>query len=411
MFEELKKLSHHFLEIKNNPYKRALVRFTDFSNRMSLIIGQRGVGKTTSLVQILLDKVEGDIFDERILYIQTDHFQVASTSLYEIAEQFNLHGGKWIAFDEIHKYPNWSKELKSIYDTFPKLHIFSSGSSALEIFKGSHDLSRRAVKYHMQGMSFREYLELAYNFNFPSYTLEEICDQHQRITSNINKQLNQKELKVIPLFNQYLKIGYYPFFNELNNEALYMITLEQNMHTTIESDIAAIFPQLMGSSIRKIKNLLSFIAETVPFIPNWKKIMNILDIGDERTLKSYFKHLEDAGLIRSISKATKKISKLESPEKVYLDNTNQIYAISPFSVMNKGTIRETFLLSMISQKYSVALPKNGDFLVADRYTFEVGGKNKSFNQIKSLKNSYLICDEIEQGIGNKIPLWVFGFLY
>ncbi len=411
MIEELKKLSHHFLEIKNSPYKRALARFTDFSNRMSLIIGQRGVGKTTSLVQILLDKVEGDIFDERILYIQTDHFQIASTSLYEIAEQFNIHGGKWIAFDEIHKYPNWSKELKSIYDTFPKLQIFSSGSSALEIFKGSHDLSRRAVKYHMQGMSFREYLELAYNFNFPSYSLNELCDQHQRITSTINKQLTHKDLKIIPLFNQYLKIGYYPFFNELNNESLYQITLEQNMHTTIESDIAAIFPQLMGSSIRKIKNLLSFIAETVPFTPNWKKIMNILDIGDERTLKSYFKHLEDAGLIRSITKATKKISKLESPEKVYLNNTNQIYAISPLSVMNKGTIRETFFLSMISQKYPVALPKNGDFLVDNKYIFEVGGKNKSFNQIKSLKNSYLICDEIEQGIGNKIPLWVFGFLY
>lgn len=411
MFEELRKLSHHFLEIKNSLYKRSFIRFIDFSNRISLIIGQRGVGKTTLLVQILLDKVNKDIFDERILYIQTDHFQMASITLYEIAEKFVMLGGKWIAFDEIHKYPNWSKELKSIYDTFPKLQVFLSGSSALEIFKGSHDLSRRAVKYHMQGMSFREYLELAYNLNFPIYTLEEICEQHQRLTLNINKKLNKKDIKIIPLFQKYLKTGYYPFFYEINNEAIYKIILEQNMHATIESDIAAIFPKLTGNSIRKIKNLLIFIAETVPFTPNWKKIMNILKIGDERTLKSYFKYLEDAGLIRSISKATKKFNKLESPEKVYLDNPNQNYAISPTSIVKKGTIRETFFLSMASQKNFVTLPKKGDFFVNNQYLFEIGGKNKSFEQIKSLKNSYLVCDDMEQGVGNKIPLWLFGFLY
>lgn len=410
MYEELRKLSKHFLSIKNSPYKRFLVRSNDFSNKMSLIIGQRGVGKTTSLIQILLDRVKEDPFDERILYIQTDHFQVASTTLYEIAEKFVMLGGKWIAFDEIHKYPNWSKELKSIYDTFPKLQVLASGSSALEIYKGSHDLSRRAVKYQMPGMSFREYLELTFKLTLQTYSLEEICDQHERLTSKINEELSQKDLKIIPLFHQYLKIGYYPFFYEIKNEALYKITLEQNMHTTIESDIATIFPKLTGSSIRKIKNLLIFIAEAVPFTPNWNKIMTALEIGDERTLKSYFKHLEDAGLIRSISKATKKFSRLEYPEKVYLNNSNQLYAISPSSTCEKGTIRETFFLSMLSQKHQVTFPKNGDFVAADRF-FEIGGKNKTFEQINSLKNSYLVCDEIEQGIGKRIPLWLFGFLY
>lgn len=182
MFDELCELSRHFLSIKNSTYRRYLINSTNFSSRMSLIVGQRGVGKTTLLVQILLDKVLQDLFDERILYVQADHFKLATTTLYEIAEQFTLLGGKWIAFDEIHKYPNWSKELKSIYDTFPKLQIFASGSSALEIYKGSHDLTRRGVKHHMQGMSFREYLELTYQLNFSVHTLEEICNQHERLT-------------------------------------------------------------------------------------------------------------------------------------------------------------------------------------------------------------------------------------
>lgn len=407
MFDQLKELSQHFLKIKNSPYKRYLVHSANFSHRMSFIIGQRGVGKTTALVQILLNKVNEDIFDKRVLYIQADHFLLANTSLYQIAEQFFILGGKWIAFDEIHKYPNWSKELKSIYDTFPELQIFCSGSSALEIFKGTHDLSRRAIQYLMQGMSFREFIELSYHLHFLTYNLEEICNNHLKIASSINDQLNQRDLKIIPLFQTYLKNGYYPFFTEMN-ENVYKIILEQNIHTTIESDIAAIFPKLTGNSIRKMKKLLIFIAENVPFIPTWQKIMNILEIGDERTLKIYFKYLEDAGLIRSITKTTKKFKKLELPEKIYLNNPNQMYAISPN--VDKGTIRETFFLSMTSQNYQVTIPQNGDFFINNCY-FEIGGKNKTFEQIKSLEHSYLACDEIEQGTFNKIPLWLFGFLY
>ena len=378
---------------------------------MSLIVGQRGVGKTTTLVQLLLDRVEGDIFDNRILYIQSDHFKIATMSLYEIAEEFSTLGGKWIAFDEVHKYPNWSNELKSIYDTFPELQIFASGSSALELYKGSHDLSRRAIRHYMNGMSFREYLELIYDIELQTYSLNDLCHTHERIAAEIIAKLSKQDQKVIPLFQQYLKNGYYPFFHELNDEALYKTVLEQNLHTTIESDIAAIFPTLTGNSIKKIKQLLIFIANAVPFTPNWKKIMSALEIGDDRTLKLYFKHLEDAGLIRCLSRASKKFSALESPEKVYLDNPNQIFAISSFDRFKKGTIRETFFLSMVSQQHGICLPKSGDFIVDDMYTFEVGGKNKTFHQISSTKDAYLACDDIEQGAGGKIPLWLFGFLY
>ena len=410
MFEELQKLSHHFLEIKNSSYRRYFIRTQPFSHRMSMVVGPRGVGKTTTLIQTLLDFVSGDRFDPRILYVQADHFLVGSTSLYEIAEHFQLLGGKWIVFDEIHKYPSWSKELKSIYDTFPNLKILASGSSALEIFKGSHDLSRRTSVHRMQGMSFREFLELTYQMKLPAYELKEICSTHERLADTVIKELNKQNRNIIPEFHRYLKFGYYPYFNEIKDEAIYKMTLEQNVHTTIESDLAAIYPQLTGMSIQKIKQLLVFIANAVPFTPNWNHILTVLEIGDLRTLKAYFSHLEDAGLIKSISKATKKFSRLESPSKIYLENPNQLYAISS-QIPEKGIVRETFFLNMVSEKHTVGMPGNGDFLVDGEYLFEVGGKKKTFDQIKSHPSAYLACDELELGIGAKIPLWLFGFMY
>lgn len=410
MYEELKALSHHFLEIKNSLYRRYFIQTTKLSHRLSLILGQRGVGKTTTLVQTLLDYVDGDRFDDRILYIQTDHFQVGSHSLYEIAEQFHNFGGKWIAFDEIHKYPNWSQELKSIYDTFPQLKVLASGSSSLEIYRGNHDLTRRAICYYMQGLSFREYLELAHNIKLQTFELEDICIKHEKLISPILDELRNKNLKVLSEFQRYLKTGYYPYFFDIGDEALYMLTLEQNLHTTLESDLVAIYPHLTGSSIKKIKDLLIFIASSVPFSPNWNKIKTTIDIGDIRTLKSYFSHLENAGLIKSLSKATQKMSQIEASEKVYLDNPNQLFAISSKSP-DKGSVRETFFLNMISLRHKAAAAQNGDFLVDETFVFEVGGRKKSFNQIKSIQNSFLACDDIERGAGARIPLWLFGFLY
>ncbi len=410
MYEEIQKLSHHFLERKNSAYRRYFIRTTPLTHRLSIVMGPRGVGKTTTLVQTLLDRVEGDRFDPRILYVQADHFLLGSTSLYEIAEHFSLQGGKWIVFDEIHKYPEWSKELKSIYDTFEELRVFASGSSALEIHKGTHDLTRRALVYEMQGMSFREYLELAHNIKLPSYALQEICHNQERVAALLLQELKNIDRHVLPEFHRYLKVGYYPYFYELKNEAQYQMTLEQNVHTTIESDLASIYPQLVGVSIQKIKKLLSFIANAVPFTPNWNQIMAALEIGDMRTLKTYFSHLEDAGLISSLPKATHKFNQIESSSKIYLENPNQLYAIS-LETPDKGTVRETFFLNAVAHKHRVRLPEIGDFLVDDTLLFEVGGKKKNFHQVKSHNSAYIACDEIEQGIGAKIPLWLLGFLY
>ncbi len=413
MYEKLQEISHQFLKVKNLPYERYFIRTTKLAHRMSMIVGPRGVGKTTTLVQLLLKKVGGDRFDPRILYIQADHFVLGNLSLYEIAEQFQMQGGKWLAIDEIHKYPEWSKELKSIYDTFPDLNLFVSGSSALEIYRGTHDLIRRSACYLMQGLSFREYLELLHGIELPAYTLKELCQNHLKIADSILQQMGTIQKKMIPEFNSYLKVGYYPYFFEIQDPDVYKITLEQNFHMTIESDLAAVYPHLNGNSVGKIKQLLTFIANSVPFVPNWSKIAHALDIGDMRTLKAYFSHLKDARLIQSISKASEKLAQLESPDKVYLDNTNQLFAISS-SDPERGTVRETFFLSMLAQKHDVRLPIDGDFLVyleSGNHLFEVGGKNKSFKQIQSHADAFLVIDDMEMGAGNRIPLWLFGFLY
>ena len=258
MLEGLIKLSQEFLKTKNQRFRRYFIHQNKLEERFAILKGQRGIGKTTLIIQYLLDYVDQDRFSPKILYIQADHFALGNIALYEIAEQFSLMGGEFIAFDEIHKYPQWSLELKSIYDTFPNLKILASGSSALEIHKGSHDLSRRAITYRLPGLSFREYLEMTLNQNFSTYSLDDILSRHEYAADDINALIANKNLKILPLFNRYLISGYYPYFFELNNEIKFRMTLEQNVHTILESDIATIYPHLSANSIRKIKQLLIF---------------------------------------------------------------------------------------------------------------------------------------------------------
>lgn len=408
--DEFIQLSRHFLEIKNTPYRRYFLQQHTFKQRLSLLIGQRGVGKTTTLIQYLLSQVNNDRFNTEVLYLQVDHFLMGNYSLYEIAESFHLLGGKWLAIDEIHKYSNWSQELKSIYDTFPDLKIIASGSSALEIHKGTHDLSRRAIIYKMVGLSFREYLELYYDLILPHYSLSELLNNHERIVTNVLHEIEKTSKKILVHFLDYLKYGYYPYFREVNDISVYYLLLEQSLHTTIEGDLVAIHPQLTGNSVKKIKQLLAFIARAVPFTPNWQKLKTILEIGDVRTLKTYVKYLEDTGLILTIAKATTKLRQLELPEKIYLNNSNQMYALS-YNHVNEGSIRETFFLNMLKTHHEVTLPNQGDFLIDHSYVFEIGGKKKGFQQLQGMNNAYLACDDIETGIASKIPLWLFGFLY
>lgn len=411
MLEQLYTVSQELIYLKNQAYRRYFFHEAMmFEHRLSILSGQRGIGKTTALVQKLLEHVNGDRMDPKILYIQADHFVMGNLSLYEIAEQFKSLNGELLAIDEIHKYPNWSLELKSIYDTFPQIKILASGSSALEIMKGSHDLTRRALVHHIDGCSFREYCEMKLNIQLPQYVLNDLLNDHNRIANTIIDELRKQKQSLLLLFKEYVKIGYYPYSYEIPNPALFHITLEKNIHVTIESDLVAIHPNLSGVSVRKIELLLSYIAQSVPFIPNWKKIKSIIDVGDERTVKTYFNYLQQAGLIRLITKDTSKMSKLESSEKVYLNNTNLIYAIA-LGQEDLGSIRETVFASMVGCKHQLSTTGQGDFCIDQDVIIEIGGRNKDFSQIKSLKNAYLVIDDLEVGFDRKIPLWLFGFLY
>lgn len=410
MFAELKELSQTFIKLKFETYRRYFIERTPLKHRFSILLGERGIGKTTTVIQYLMDAANQNPLSEKILYIQADHFLIGNTTLYEIAETFSRLGGKVIAFDEIHKYPNWSLELKSIYDTFPDLKILASGSSALEIHKGSHDLTRRAIVYHMFGLSLREFIGIKYGLDFSAYSLEEILLGHTQLAYGIIEKLETKQLKILKLFGEYVEYGYYPYFKTFESIDEFKITIEQNLHTTLESDLVAIYPHLTGNSIKKIKQLIIYLAQAVPFIPNWQMIKKITDIGDDRTLKTYFKYLQDASIIQMLESGSDKIKKIEDPEKIFLANPNQLYAYCSLHP-NMGTVRETFFLSALRPYYNTAATKNTDFIVDHKHYFEVGGKNKGSKQIKGLDNGYLALDDIEHGAEKRIPLWLFGFLY
>ncbi len=411
MLEPLIRLHRTILKSQHHPFKRYFLKKHNLENRFSIIIGQRGVGKTTMLLQYLSDFVHGDITSRKALYVPVDHFSVVGHSIFEIAEEFVNYGGELLVLDEIHKYPDWSRELKSIHDSFPGLKLMVSGSSALEIHKGTHDLSRRAVVYQMTGLSFREFIELKHHLELPVYGLEPILAHHEEYSHEIVRTLESKNLKVLPEFRHYLRYGYFPYFLEHPDEETYLKTLEQGLHTTIESDLLSIYPKLAGASIKKLKLLLSVIARSAPFTPDMKRLKNIIEVGDERTLKNYLKYLEDGKAVTCLSRQQKSIRGLEKPEKIYLNNPNQAFAICDHENVNEGTLREMFFICMLQEGHTVSLPLKGDFIVNDRHVFEIGGRSKTFRQIKGIPDAYLALDHIENGLDAKIPLWLFGFLY
>lgn len=413
MLEELFVKSRDFINLNDQEYKRYFIHTKNLEHRLSIIIGPRGIGKTTTVAQYITRNYKGN----EALYVNLDDIQNTSQfTMTEIAEEFVLNGGKLLCFDEIHKYSSWSAELKNIYDRFGELKIIATGSSALQINKGSHDLSRRAIVYNMVGMSFREFLELHHHYKFESYSLEEIMTNHVEIATNIKKRVEEKNKKIIPLFKNYLKYGYYPYYLSMPNEILFFQTLQQNINVSIESDLLNVYPQLNGNSIRKIKMLLSVIIKNVPFEPNMSDIKKAANISDDRTLKEYLSKLDDAGLIKLLMQNSLSMKSFDKPEKIYLANPNLMYTKEP----NIGNLRETFFVNQLDNyyknrqglnDYGIFASNKGDFYCEEKYTFEVGGKKKSFEQIKDMPNSYVASDSIEVGIGNKIPLWLFGFLY
>ena len=340
-------------------------------------------------------------FDNSVIYISIDDIYFTTNSLIDFAEEFNKRGGKYLLIDEVQKYEGWSREVKMIYDNFPEIQIIASGSSAIEILKGEGDLSRRAIINRLQGLSFREFIELKYQQPFPIWTLSEI------LKNSVEKAfLIANKVKPIKLFEEYIQAGYYPFAVE--DERNFQQRMMQIINTIIETDIPAV-NSIDYNAVLKMKKLLGIIAESVPFKPNITKLANQLSLSRETFLK-YLQLLAKADIISLMYSSVKGVSALNKPEKIYLNNPNIAYLLAD-SNANTGNIRETFFMNQLQHIHNVEYPVKGDFLVDETYTFEVGGKNKTTQQIAGIENAYVVADNIEIPVGNKIPLWMFGFLY
>lgn len=377
--------------------QRYLLNTIDWENRLIAIKGARGTGKTT----ILLQYAKKNLNPLTSLYVSLDNLYFAKNALVFLAEEFEKLGGTHLLLDEVHKYPNWSREIKLIYDNQPNLKIIFTSSSMLEIYKSESDLSRRAVSYVLKELSFREFIAFETGLELSVYSFNEILSTHNQIATEL---LNK--IKPIPLFLEYIQFGAYPYFKENKNS--YYQKLENTINLAIEIDINAVY-SISYELIIKLKKLLIAIATSAPFTPNITKLSE--RIGTTRVvLIEAIKQLEKAGLINNLYKNTKGIGVLTKPEKIYLNNTNLMFALAEDGV-NIGNLRETFFVNQFSELHKINLAEKGDFLIDDKYTFEVGGKDKSQKQIKDVANAYLAKDNIEIGVGNIIPVWLFGFMY
>ena len=377
-------------------FKRYLYNEINKSNRLIAIKGARGTGKTTLLLQLAKDYKS-----DEVLYVALDDLFFSENTIYGLAEKFTKIGGKIILIDEVHKYPNWSRELKLVYDDFLDLKVIFTSSSILDIYKGESDLSRRAVTYNLAELSFREYLLLYEKIELPVLTLQEILNNHKSISLEFLEKLTP--LKYFP---KYLKIGNYPYFE--NNEEEYYQKLRNTVNLILEVDLQTA-ENLDFHTLAKLKRLLFVIASNVPFTPNIQKISDTIQLNRNALVRS-LQLLDRAALIRMIYKQTRSISLLNKPDKIWMHNTNLMFAISGDNV-EIGTIRETFFMQNLAHNHVLSLPEKGDVLVDNTYLFEIGGKNKTKKQISNLENAFVVHDGIEIGFQNSIPLWLFGFLY
>ena len=396
--ERLFEKSNKIIQSVQYPYQRGVIGAINWNWRMNGIIGARGTGKTTLLLQQLQQlKKEG----HNVLYVRLDDLYFSERRMFDLADEFRKRGGEYLYLDEIHKYSGWARELKNIYDSMPELKVVFSGSSIIELTEQDADLSRRALKYEMTGLSFREYLVMADIISLPALSLDEILQDHVEIASGI-----VKKIPIFKYFSTYLKSGFFPYFLEHDRD--YLMTLEQIIQTVMETDLRFIENYDIAQS-KKMLVLLKVIAASVPFKPNVSKISQKTGLY-RQTVLHYFQYLEKARMIRLVNQPDKFISRLQKPDKIFLDNPNLFYALNP-GMVNTGSLRETFALNQLSVNHEVNLHEQADFLIDHQFVFEIGGKNKDSRQIRNLENSFIFQDDIEIGSQNRIPLWLLGFMY
>lgn len=398
--QELYVNSYRLVSQVKTGYKRYLYHQLPWDVRMMCIRGARGVGKTTLLLQRMAEAF--DHGNNQALYVSLDELWFNDHRLIDLADYHYTHGGTHLFLDEVHRYPypEWAQEIKNIYDRYPDFHVVFTGSSILKLDQSQADLSRRCLFFTLQGMSFREYLEFAGINTLGCLTLHQILTNHVAAAMDITHQTH-----VLKYFGDYLQHGYYPFYHELDDG--YGMALRQMVVNVIEQDIPQAEP-VERATINRIKRLLSLIGQTSPFTVNISRMANTLEC-DRQTVHKLLHSLQHASLINMLFKGRRSMQQLVKPEKVYLENSNLMYALS--SNANIGNIRETFFANQLMSHHELSFSGTGDFLIDNQYTIEVGGKHKSFDQIKGAPDSFLAIDDIEIGNGNRIPLWLFGFLY
>lgn len=370
----------------------------DWNDRLIGLTGARGVGKTTYLLNHIKNKLTKE---SQAIYVSMDDLYFSSNNLLDFADMWIKRGGTHLFLDEVHKYPNWSQELKNIYDRYKNLKVIFTGSSMLHINSGNADLSRRAVVYNLNGLSFREFLQIETGEVFRPLTLEEIISNHGEIAQEI-----VKKIRPLAYFDNYLEYGYYPFY--LESKTSYHQKLMSTINLMLEVDLPYM-RHVEVKYIHKLKKLLHLIAHAVPFQPNVTKIAGDIEVS-RNTVMLYLNYLEDSKIINLLHSKSSSDAYLAKPEKVFLHHPNIVYAINRAGI-ELGSIRESFFYNQVNNVYKVQSSPVSDFLVEDRYTFEVGGKNKTKKQIKEVENSFIAADNLEYGNTNVIPLWMFGFLY
>ncbi len=400
MLDKLFEKSQRLIKNQKIEYKRFLFDKINWENKLIGIKGARGTGKSTLMLQYLKSLKYAH---NKVLYLSLDDIYFASNSLIDLVDQFYKQGGKLLVLDEIHKYESWTQVLKNIYDFYPELKIIFSGSSILELSSQKADLSRRILMYDLPGLSYREYLGIKKIAFLNSLNLEEILNGSEKID-----EITSNEFRPLEHFQNYLNYGYYPF--GLDNEVDLYQRVNQLVRTIVEIDMSEL-SSFDKRNAAKILHLIGIIAQQVPFKPNLSDLAVKTTIH-RNTLHSYLSYLEQAKIVQLLYPSGISTAMLKKPEKIFLNNSSILKALGGQNV-NKGTIRETFVLSQLSVEHQVHYPKTGDFLVDQQYLLEVGGKTKGFNQLtdKDKYQSYVVADDLEYIVGKKIPIWLFGFLY
>ena len=396
--DEILRIYNRRLQGTPEGFKRYLIDKIDWRDNLIAIKGAKGTGKTTMLLQHIKESFTDK---DKALYLSLDNLWFETHSINDLVEYHYTHGGTHLFLDEVHYYSKWKTLIKNINDDYPGLHVVYTGSSMLKIDSGVADLSRRQLPYTLHGMSFREYLLYEGLAEMEPISLDLLLRDHRRIAEDILSN----GMKILPAFGEYLRYGYYPFYKSVYSG--FEIRLQQVVNHVLEND----YPIIEGveqSTIRKTKKMFMILAEQVPQTPNMSNLYNELETDRNQGLKMLYS-LEKAGLLALLSDKPKHIDKLSRPEKIFMDNSNLMYAYA--MAPNIGTVRETFFLSQLAVDHSVTYPAKGDFLVDGKYLFEVGGRKKSFEQIKDVADSHLAVDDTEIGHHNRIPLWMFGLLY